>query len=350
MKLIEDIIKYARDNQCSDIHLTRELPPVFRSNGQITISNLQATKDEIEDAILDMLDEKQKKMVEDRIDIDFCYTINQTQRQRVNVYYQQGHLCAAIRIINDNIPTFEELNLPPAIQKLATLHNGLVLITGPTGSGKSTTLAAMIDYINRTRKSHIITLEDPIEYVHQHKESIVHQREIGRDVTSFGAALRSALREDPDVILVGEMRDLETISAAVTAAETGHLVLSTLHTTGAANTLDRIIDVFSDAGKAQIRTQLAGVLRGIVTQQLLPKSYEPGRCAAFEILIANDAISNLIRESKCFQINSILQTNVNNGMCTMNYDLARLVKLGVISLDAALGKTTNKDELLRLVG
>ncbi len=350
MQAIQEIIQYARMNKCSDIHLTRELAPVFRRNGQIMVSDMRFSKDEIEEIILSMLNEKQKQMAKDRIDIDFCYTVNQTERQRVNVYYQKGHLCAAIRVINNEIPTFEELKLPPAIQNLATLHNGLVLITGPTGSGKSTTLAAMIDYMNRTRKNHIITLEDPIEYVHHHKNSIVHQREVGEDVPSFGAALRSALREDPDVILVGEMRDLETISAAVTAAETGHLVLSTLHTTGAANTLDRIIDVFPDEGKGQIRTQLAGVVRGIVTQQLVPLADESGRCAAFEILLANEAISNLIRESKCYQINSTLQTSISDGMCTMNYDLGRLVRTGKITLEQALIKTTNKAELLRFIG
>ncbi len=350
MKPIEEIIQYARQNKCSDIHLTRELPPVFRKNGQIMVSEMKYKADEIEEIILSMLDEKQKVMVKDRIDIDFCYTVNETERQRVNIYYQQGYLCAALRVINNEIPTFEDLNLPPAIQKLADVHNGLVLITGPTGSGKSTTLAAMIDYINRNRRNHIITLEDPIEYVHQHKSSIVHQREVGVDATSFGSALRSSLREDPDVILVGEMRDLETISAAVTAAETGHLVLSTLHTTGAANTLDRIIDVFPDEGKDQIRTQLAGVMRGIVTQQLIPLANNSGRCAAFEILLANEAIANLVRESKCYQITSVLQTSINDGMCTLNYDLAKLVSTGKVTMEEALIKATNKAEFLRYIG
>lgn len=350
MKIIDQIIQYAREQGCSDVHLTRELQPVYRKNGSIMVSNFTYSQEEIEEAILSMLSEKQLPLVKERIDIDFSYTVEGNKRQRVNVYYQQGHLCAAIRIINGEIPSFTSLNLPMAIRNLADVPNGLVLITGPTGSGKSTTLAAMIDYINRTRKGHILTLEDPIEYVHRHRNSIIHQREVGEDVTSFGAALRSALREDPDVILVGEMRDLETISAAVTAAETGHLVLSTLHTTGAANTLDRIIDVFPDEGKDQIRTQLAAVLRGVVTQTLIPLVDDSGRCAAFEILLANEAIANMIRECKCYQINSILQTSVKDGMCTLNYDLARLVKSGKISMDAAMEKSTNKAEFIRFLG
>lgn len=349
MKEIDQIIQYARDNKCSDIHLTSELPPVFRKNGEIIISENGRGLQDTKRVILSMLDEEQIQKVNDRIDIDFCYTMNEVNRQRVNVYYQKGQVCAAIRVIHNEIPTFEELHLPSAIQNLANLPNGLVLITGPTGSGKSTTLASLIDYMNRNRSSHIITLEDPIEYMHQHKKSIVHQREIGKDASSFSGALRSALREDPDVILVGEMRDLETISAAVTAAETGHLVLATLHTTGAANTLDRIIDAFPDEGKAQIRTQLSGVIRGIVTQQLIPLANGRGRCAAFEILLATDAISNLIRENKCFQIPSTLQTSIQEGMCTMNYDLAKLVRTGKITREDAEIKSTNKAELYRLI-
>lgn len=347
MSTIDAIIRYARENNCSDIHLTAELPPVYRRYGDIMVSNLPYDNQEIESSILSMLDHDQLRKVNQKLDIDLCYSLTESQRQRVNIYYQQGSICACIRILNDKTPTFDELKLPRAIRELAQVPNGLVLVTGPTGSGKSTTLAAMVDYINQTRKGHIITLEDPIEYVHKHKSCIVHQREVGEDVPSFEAALKSALREDPDVILVGEMRDLETISAAVTAAETGHLVLSTLHTTGAANTIDRIIDVFPDGGKDQIRTQLAEVLRGVVTQQLIPAADGEGRHAAFEILKSTEAISSLIRENKCYQINTILQTSQKDGMCTLNNDLGRLVSSGKISLKDAMDKSNNTAELMR---
>lgn len=350
MNIIHEIIQYARENNCSDIHLTAELNPVFRKNGSIFVGDLSYTQHEIHQAILSMLDEDQMEMARKKQDIDFCFTNDFGQRQRVNIYVQQGKICACLRILNDKIASFETLNLPPAIKTLAQMPNGLVLVTGPTGSGKTTTLAAMIDYMNRERQGHILTFEDPIEYVHQHQSSIIHQREVGVDVPSFAAALRSALREDPDIILVGEMRDLETISAAVTAAETGHLVLSTLHTTGAANTIDRIIDVFPDEGKGQIRTQLSGVLRGVVSQNLIPLQNGSGRCAAFEILLTNEAASSLIREDKCFQINSILQTGVKDGMCSLNFYLAKLVREGKISIEAAEEKATNRADFHRYLG
>lgn len=349
MNTIEQIIHYARSNGCSDIHLTATLPPVFRKNGQISVSDLPFDYGTIKEGICSMMTPAQRSRIDSMEDVDFCHTTQDGLRQRVNVYRQQGQLSAAIRILNDTIPTFEALGLPLPLRQLTQQAHGLVLITGPTGSGKSTTLAAMIDAINRSRNQHIITLEDPIEYVHSHKGCIVHQREVGRDVPSFASALRSALREDPDVILVGEMRDLETISAAVTAAETGHLVLSTLHTTGAVNTIDRIIDVFPQGNKDQIRTQLAGVLRGVVTQQLLPLADGTGRCGAFEILLSNDAVTTLIRENRCHQIPTILQTNAKAGMCSLNADLAKLVTTGRVSLDDALEKSPNRDDLFRLI-
>ena len=349
MSHIEKIIGYARENKCSDIHLTYELNPVFRKNGSIFVSDLEFTKNEIQDVIKNMLDEGQTKTINRKIDVDFCHVTQDGKRQRVNVYHQKGKLCAAIRILNDQIPTLDELKLPPVLEKLCNMPNGLILITGPTGSGKSTTLAAMIDYINRHKKSHILTLEDPIEYLHEHKKSIIHQREVGRDIDDFGIALKSALREDPDVILVGEMRDLETISAAVTAAETGHLVLSTLHTTGAANTIDRIIDVFDSGSQDQIRTQLASVLRGVVTQTLIPLADHSGRCGAFEILIANDAVCNLIRENRCHQIGSILQTGAKDGMCSLNSYLANLVNENKITLEQAMEKAIDRTELARYI-
>ncbi|MGB5822441.1 MAG: type IV pilus twitching motility protein PilT [Proteocatella sp.] len=350
MSKINDIIDYARNSKCSDVHLTVKLPPVFRKNGEIVVSDMNFTKSEIEEIILSMLDEEQLKKVNDKQDIDFCYTLPNGMRQRVNVYHQYRELCSAIRILNDEIPTFESLGLPPIIQKLSNEPRGLILVTGPTGSGKSTTLAAMIDYINRTRKCHILTAEDPIEYLHTHKNSIVHQREVGVDVDSFAGALRSALREDPDVILVGEMRDLETISAAVTAAETGHLVLSTLHTTGAASTIDRIIDVFPSHSQGQIRTQLSSVLKGVITQQLLPLADGSGRTAAFEIMVGTDAVLNLIRENKCHQINSSLQTGARDGMCSLNANLAQLVKQNIVTMDEALKKASDKNEFFQMLG
>ncbi|MGL5258135.1 MAG: type IV pilus twitching motility protein PilT [Proteocatella sp.] len=346
---INEIIMYARENKCSDIHLTSKLPPVFRKNGDIFVSDMKVEPGDIERIILSMLSKSQIESVNTKSDLDFCYTLPNGLRQRVNIYHQNKSICSAIRILNDEMPTFESLNLPPVIQKLSNESRGLILVTGPTGSGKSTTLAAMIDYINRTRKSHILTIEDPIEYMHTHKKSIVHQREVGEDVDSFSKALRSALREDPDVILVGEMRDLETISAAITAAETGHLVLSTLHTTGAANTIDRIVDVFPSHNQSQIRVQLASVLKGVITQQLVPKVDGSGRIGAFEIMIGTDAVLNLVRESKCHQISSMLQTGMKDGMCSLNWSLANMVSKNIISMDQALKWVSDKNEFFQLL-
>lgn len=343
--MIEKILSYARTENCSDVHLTHNMPPIMRKLGNMIPINDVFPNLNIEKVIYDMLSDEQMQKVEKHVDIDFCYTMETGERQRVNVYYQQGHICAALRLLNDKIPTIDELQLPKAFKQLAQMPNGLVLVTGPTGSGKSTSLAAVIDYINQNTKCHIITMEDPIEYLHPHKNSVVHQREVGSDCMDFGSALRSSLREDPDVILVGEMRDLETISAAITAAETGHLVLSTLHTIGAADTINRIIDVFPSGAKDQIRSQLSTCLRGVITQQLVPLADQSARCAAFEVMLANEAVANLIRENKCFQVNSVLQTTVKDGMFSLNYDLARLVNMGKISLYDAMSKSTNRVEL-----
>lgn len=344
--MINTIIQSARAQGCSDIHLTVGDSPVFRKNGSLFRDPKFAT-DEMQAMIEWLVPSSLQSQFAQGVDSDFCYVSPDGTRQRVNVYREQGHLCAAIRLLNDQIPTLEQLQLPTALRMLASKPNGLVLVTGPTGSGKSTTLAAMIDHINSTRNCHIITMEDPVEYLHTQKQALIHQREIGVDATSFASALRSSLREDPDVILVGEMRDLETISAAITAAETGHLVLSTLHTTGAANTLDRIIDVFPAGDKEQVRAQLSTVLRGVVTQQLVPRADGMGRCAAFEILLSNDAVANMIRENKCFQIGSVLQTSIKDGMCSLGYDLAQLVLQGKISLTDAMEKTNDKPALMR---
>ena len=344
MPTILDLIDYGRQTGCSDIHLTADLPPVFRSNGVLVKGPFEMSKREIGEMIIGMLSEMNREKIKRGEDADFTFVTPEGLRQRVNVYRQQNELCAAVRLLNDTIPTFEELGLPPIIRKLAAEPRGLILITGPTGSGKSTTLAAMIDYINVNFAKHIITIEDPVEYRHYHKLSMIHQREVGVDVSSFADALRSSLREDPDVILVGEMRDYETISAAVTAAETGHLVLSTLHTIGAANTGDRIIDVFPPHSQQQIRTQLASTLKGVVTQQLVPLASGEGRMAALEVMTGTDAVLNLIRENKTHQLSSAMQTGSRDGMNTLNSHLAKLVKEGKIGFDTGLQWSSDKNE------
>jgi len=347
---IDALVKFARENDCSDLHFTSHQPPTFRRLGELTIGPFRGTKDDYRNAILSMLSEPQKEELLSGKDLDFSFESEGGLRYRVNVFHQQKELATAIRVLRDDIPTLEELHLPEAIRKLAEQPRGIVLVTGPTGSGKSTTLAAMIDYINVNRRAHIITIEDPIEYVHKSKNCLVHQRELHRDVGSFADALRSAMREDPDVILVGEMRDFETISAAVTAAETGHLVFSTLHTTGAAQTIDRIVDVYPSHSQGMIRSQLSGVLRGIITQTLLPLADNSGRTVATEILIGNDAVLNLIREGKFHQLGSTMQSNAELGMHTLAGDLANLVRQGRITRETAEKAVNNKAELMQYLG
>ena len=340
---IHELTALARNSKASDIHISEGLPLMFRIDGHLAEAPVQLSAAETRSLILSLMDEAHREAItSERIDADFALVAPDGTRSRVNVFYQQGRAAATLRLLNDSIPTLEELAMPPVLTKLADEPRGLILVTGPTGSGKSTTLAAMIDH---TRNAHIITLEDPIEYVYQGRCSLIHQREVGADVRSFASALRSALREDPDVILVGEMRDYETISAAVTAAETGHLVMSTLHTIGAAQTIDRIIDVCPAGAQNQIRGQLAAVLRGVITQQLLPLAVGKGRCAATEILVGTDAVANLIREGKCYQIPSILQSGAALGMHSLNADLARLVSTGRITREAAERCATNKSDL-----
>lgn len=343
---IYELTALARQMKASDIHISQGLPLMFRIDGVLREAPVQYDADATRALIESMLDEAHREALDlHRLDADFAIAAPDGTRSRVNVFYQQGKISATLRLLNDEIPTMEQLGLPPVLKKLADEPRGLILVTGPTGSGKSTTLAAMIDHINKTRSDHIITIEDPIEYVYQGRCSLIHQREVGADVRSFASALRSALREDPDVILVGEMRDYETISAAVTAAETGHLVMSTLHTIGAAQTIDRIIDVCPAGAQNQIRGQLAAVLRGVITQQLLPLAVGKGRCAATEILVGTDAVANLIREGKCYQIPSILQSGAALGMHSLNADLARLVSTGRITREAAERCATNKSDL-----
>ncbi len=343
---IAQLLTVAREGKVSDVHITTDSNPVFRVDGELKETQYALTQEEKNALILSMLSPEQQADFKSGKDVDFCYTIPPRARHRVNAYHQQNNYVAAIRIINDTTPTFDELQLPEIMRKLADEPRGLILVTGPTGSGKSTTLAAMIDYINSTKARHILTVEDPVEYVYSKKRSIIHQREVGVDVNSFAAALRSSLREDPDVILVGEMRDYETISAAVTAAETGHLVLSTLHTIGAADTIDRIIDVFPPHNQQQIRTQLASILKGVITQQLLPRASGKGRVASFEIMTGSDAVLNLIRENKCHQLNGTIQMSAKQGMITLDASLATLVKNGTVSLESALEKSRNKNDMM----
>ena len=343
---INELLTTARAERASDVHITAGRNPLFRIDGSLRETQYALSYDEKRALIYALLTDKQKKRADEGLDIDTSYETEGGMRHRVNVFFQQQRIAAAIRLLNDNIPTFEELGLPEALRELAKEPRGLILVTGPTGSGKSTTLAAMVDYVNTHKACHILTVEDPVEYVYRQKQALIHQRAVGEDVPSFSDALRSAMREDPDVILVGEMRDFETISAAITAAETGHLVLSTLHTTGAAMTVDRIIDVFPPHSQQQIRTQLAGVLKGVITQTLLPRASGTGRVAAFEIMTGTDAICTLIREGKGHQINSTIQTSSRQGMVLLDEYLANLVRNGTISRDSAMEKATNKTELM----
>ncbi len=346
---IQELLTRAREEKASDLHVTVGKPPIVRVNGDL--KELEGgypvlTPEDTERLVVSMLSEERLNTMKKKGEVDFSFVMP-GGRFRVNAYRQRGSYAAAIRLLVQEIPTLEQLNMPECLKTLAMKQRGLVLLTGPTGSGKSTTLAAMVNYINHHRRAHVITIEDPIEYLHRHNMSIINQREIGEDTSSFASALRASLREDPDVILVGEMRDVETVSAAVTAAETGHLVLSTLHTNGAANTVDRIIDVFPPHQQQQIRIQVSSILEGVITQQLVPVADGKGRVAALEIMLATDAIANLIREGKTHQINSCIQTGVTMGMQPMDYHLAKLVKSGIITKEMAYIRTMEPDNLKR---
>lgn len=348
-----EFLELIRDGTCkkaSDIHITVGVPIIYRINGKLIKINEEIIKPHDTEAIIrEILNEIQLKELSSKGEIDTSFSSAGIGRFRVNIFKQRGSYGLAIRIIPLSIPTIEELGLPNVVRDMAMLPRGLILVTGPTGSGKSTTLASMIDLINTEKNYHILTLEDPIEYLHRHKKSIVNQREIGNDSLSFGNSLRAALRQDPDVILVGEMRDLETISIALTAAETGHLVLSTLHTLGAAKTVDRVIDVFPPHQQQQIRVQFSSVLQGIISQQLLPKIDERGRVAAFEVMIATSAIRNLIREEKTHQIDTAIQTGGKIGMQTMDTSLINLYKKGFISHETVVNQATNPDIIKKYI-
>ena len=330
---ILEILELAIASGASDVHLTVASPPIVRVNGRLKrLGEEKLTPEDAMRIIQEILTPEQIKVFEEKGELDISYSNPGFGRFRVNVYKQRGSYSMALRVVALNIPSMETLRLPLVLKELATKQRGLILVTGPTGSGKSTTLAAMIDHMNQTRNEHIITIEDPIEYLHKHQLSIVNQREIGHDSHSFANALRAALRQDPDIILVGEMRDLETIGTAITAAETGHLVMSTLHTIGAAKTVDRIIDVFPPHQQQQVRVQLASVIEAVISQQILPKADGTGRVAAFEIMVANAAIRNLIREGKTHQIQNVIQTGSGQGMQTMDASLMELYKKRIIDL------------------
>lgn len=345
MDYIQQLLVAARQEKCSDLHISQGLGIAMRKHGQLIRMESGLSGQELKGLILSMCDEERRAGLERGEDQDFSLELPDKTRHRVNVYRDRTGLSAALRLLNDKIPTLEELYLPPVMTRLAEEPRGLILVTGPTGSGKSTTLAAMIDYISRKKAAHIITVEDPVEYVFDQNQCLIHQREVGEDVGSFAGALRSALREDPDIILVGEMRDYETISTAVTAAETGHLVLSTLHTTGAAQTIDRIVDTCPPQTQQQMRNQLSMILRGVITQQLLPNAAGDGRIVATEILLGTDAVGNLIREDKCYQLATAMHSGMAQGMHTLNSDLARLVHMGSITMATAEAAATDRSDL-----
>jgi twitching motility protein PilT len=344
--LLEEVVK----RKASDLHLQVGLPPMLRVDGAlIPISGADILSDEaVETLIFAILDEDQKQILLKDKEFDFSFAFGELGRFRVNAFHERGNLAAALRLISNEILTIEQLGLPPVVNKFADYPRGLVLVTGPTGSGKSTTLAAMIHKINMERSEHIITIEDPIEYTHRSKKSVIVQREVHYDTYSFSAALRSALREDPDVVLIGEMRDLETIASAITIAETGHLVFATLHTNSAAQSIDRMIDVFPPHQQPQIRSQLSNILMAICSQRLIPQ-IGGGRIAAAEILVATPAVRNIIREGKTHQLEAVIQTGSEYGMQSMDKTLVNLVHNGTISYDDARSVAIDIEELDRLM-
>jgi len=346
---IKKLLEYAVDREASDLHLTEGLPPTLRIDGMLEPTTFSVlSREDTKQIIYSILNDDQKVRFETDLELDLSLYVPQLSRFRVNVHMQKGSVEAAFRVIPAKIKTVEELGLPEVVNDLARRPNGLVLATGPTGMGKSTTLAAMVDLINSEKKDLIISIEDPIEYVHIHKKGIVKQREVGSDTKSFSSALRHALRQDPDVILVGEMRDLETISTAITAAETGHLVLSTLHTPDAPQTIDRLVDIFPPYQQKQIMVQLAGCLQGIICQQLLPKKDGKGRVVSYEIMVGTSAVRSLIREHKTEQLLTTIQTGAQHGMITMDKTIKRLYEEGIIDEETAKSKAKNRGEYERL--
>lgn len=339
---IAELLAFTVQNRASDLHLSAGMPPMIRIDGDIRKVNLPPlSNDEVRALIYDIMNDRQRRDYEENLEVDFSFELPNIARFRVNAYHQDRGAAAVFRVIPSKVLTLDEIHAPPVFRQIVDHPNGIVLVTGPTGSGKSTTLAAMIDHINERRPVHILTIEDPIEFVHQPKKALINQRELHRDTHSFTNALRSALREDPDIILVGEMRDLETIRLALTAAETGHLVFATLHTNSAVKTVDRIVDVFPAEEKALIRAMLSESLRAVIAQTLL-KKIGGGRVAAWEIMIATPAIRNLIRENKVAQMYSVIQTSRKEGMQTLDQHLQELVQQGIISKQQARLKAVNK--------
>lgn len=352
--LLEELLQQVFERRASDLHLSVGLPPVMRIDGKLIRTDYPPlSKEDTQRLIFSMLNNEQRRILEQNWDLDCSYGVSGIGRFRVNVYKDRGSFAAALRSITSTVPTFDQLDLPAIVRDMSERPRGLILVTGPTGSGKSTTLAAMIDHINSSRAEHILTIEDPIEFIHTSKRSVVHQRELGQDTRSFENALKAALREDPDVVLVGEMRDLETIRLALTAAETGHMVMGTLHTSSAMQTVDRIVDVFPAEQQQQIRIQLSSSLVAVFSQALLPKLNEikekVGRVMALEIMVVTPAISNLMREGKTAQIYSSIQTGAQFGMVTLETALKELYLKGLVSFEDALTKTSRPDEFKRLV-
>lgn len=344
--LLEEIVR----KNASDLHLQVGLPPMMRVDGVLTPFSgySQLNAEEVEQLVFAILDDDQRKILIKDKEFDFSFAFGDLGRFRVNAFHEKGNLAASLRLIPTQIKTINELGLPPVIQSFADYPRGLILVTGPTGSGKSTTLAALIDKINSEKAQHIITIEDPIEFTHKSKRSAIVQREVHYDTYSFSAALRSSLRQDPDVVLIGEMRDLETISAAITIAETGHLVFATLHTNSAAQSIDRMIDVFPTHQQPQVRSQLANILQGICAQRLVP-AIGGGRVVAAEIMVANPAIRNIIREGKTHQLDTVIQTGADQGMQTMDRTLVKMVQSGIVTYDNAREFAVDLVEFERLM-
>ena len=350
MAQIDKLFYILQERKGSDLHISVGAPPLIRISGDLTqLSSNNLPQPETKKLLYEIMSPYQQKRFEEEKELDFAYEVSGLARFRANIFMQNRGIAAVFRIIPEEILSIEQLKSPPQILNFAKLHKGLVLCTGPTGSGKSTTLAALIDYINTNRPDHIITVEDPIEFVHKNKKCLINHREIGRHTMSFAAALKSALREDPDVILVGEMRDLETIQLAITAAETGHLVFGTLHTSSAAKTVDRIIDVFPSGQQGQVRSQLSETLKGVMAQTLLRK-VGGGRIAAIEILVGNAAIGNLIREAKTYQIPSILQTSKSEGMQTLDMALYDLLQKKLITPETCIDFAVDKKSMRAQMG
>lgn len=347
---LDELLEIVVENNASDLHVAVGLPPVMRVDGELKAMRYTPFTPEVSQRMIyDILTDEHIQRFETDLELDCSYQLRKVARFRVNVFRDRGTVAAAFRLIPTKIPTIQQLGLPPVIERLARRPRGLLLVTGPTGSGKSTTLAAMIHQINNERAEHIITIEDPIEYLHTHRKCIINQRELGQDTHAFQNALRASLREDPDALLVGEMRDLETIKLAITCAETGHLVLATLHTNSAAESVDRIIDVFPAEEQEQIRVQLSNNLIAVISQQLLPRAGQPGRVAAVEVMVATSAIRNLIRENKAHQMTSIIQTSAADGMQTMDQALRDLYQQSLITYEMAMQRSQNPQELEKLI-